>query len=282
MIKKLDLDWFLKRTNELGWVPNFYLSKPYLLVSNPQLEHWGNWVILLDNSFSLFPPVPVENEICPPESLFEDLLLKIWSDVEGWEPWRDKLSPVFLDWEYIFDSKNFKKMEGGHWETFRKNSRKWERRQPQKYPPVLIDSEVLPSYMEKEIQKLLAEWLEEKADSMEDSETMVEYLLSNPPGASIKYLMVKDRLYAILAWDYSRTYINFRYCITRPGERFLEEYVRLKFYLLPEVQQSNLLVNDGGSVGNEGLERFKDKMNPVKKRKVFSWIYKGGGKGNEN
>jgi len=59
----------------------------------------------------------------------------------------------------------------------------------------------------------------------------------------------------------------YRYCIADPDEPFLDEFMRLLFY---QRNAAGKLVIDGGVLGRPGLERFKDKLNPVKKRPVYS------------
>jgi len=46
------------------------------------------------------------------------------------------------------------------------------------------------------------------------------------------------------------------------------EYLRLQFY---QALEPDTLVNDGGALGSEGLERFKRKLNPVEVRERRSW-----------
>jgi hypothetical protein len=53
----------------------------------------------------------------------------------------------------------------------------------------------------------------------------------------------------------------------------LDEFVRYLFYTDREILSKNKFINDGGTVGNSGLERFKDKLNPFRKRKVYSYIH---------
>ncbi len=75
-------------------------------------------------------------------------------------------------------------------------------------------------------------------------------------------------------WDENHLYINYRLCIVDPSERFLDEFMRYLFYTDPLIMEQNKLVNDGGVLGNEGLKRFKDKMNPFSVRPVYSWTRK--------
>jgi len=83
-----------------------------------------------------------------------------------------------------------------------------------------------------------------------------------------------EQLMAINAWDENWEFINYRVCIVRQNEPFLDEFVRWLFYTDSQIQSSGKLVNDGGTLGSPGLERFKDKMNPYRKRITHSWIKK--------
>jgi len=87
--------------------------------------------------------------------------------------------------------------------------------------------------------------------------------------------LYKDgKLVAINIWDENYKYINYRYCIVDRKEPFLDEFVRYLFYTDLVILKTGKLVNDGGTVGNQGLEHFKDKLNPIRKRKVHSYIIK--------
>ena len=77
---------------------------------------------------------------------------------------------------------------------------------------------------------------------------------------------------AINAWDVNWKYINYRVCMVRENEPFLDEFARWLFYTDPDIIKVNKLINDGGTLGCKGLERFKDKMNPKKKVEMYSWI----------
>jgi len=75
-------------------------------------------------------------------------------------------------------------------------------------------------------------------------------------------------LVGLNVWDENYAFVNYRLCIDN-GEPYLQEFLRYLFYT-QDVLATERWVNDGGSLGREGLERFKLKLNPVAVWKVFS------------
>jgi hypothetical protein len=171
----------------------------------------------------------------------------------------------FLDWEYIFDPAHFQNMAGGSWNTFRKNVRKWPRDNPQH------EYSELPPHKAR-VQELILDWFSLREEETQDAEIIVNYLLKPHPGIRRKYMYKNGELVGINVWDWNYKYLNYRLCIAKSGERFLDEYMRWSFYVDPGTITANRMVNDGGVLGKEGLERFKDKMNPFLKRKRYSLI----------
>ena len=99
----------------------------------------------------------------------------------------------------------------------------------------------------------------------------MSYLFSG--NANVKVLVKEanpEVVLGLVGWDRNYEYTNFRYVLSRPGEAFLDEYARLLFYTDSEIHRG-LLVNDGGTLDNPNLERFKDKLNPISKRRVKTW-----------
>lgn len=242
--------------------PNFYISEPYLRLSKVKCyENYGlTWVEA--NGWALFPPLIAEYSL-----LSNDFMpKKIWSDFDNLQLGgiNDRKSQ-FLDWEYIFDPNSFKDLSGKKWEVFRKNIRKWPRNNPNWVYSGHIDKE--------ECLKLLGYWLEEKSETAQDVELMIKFIL-NDVGIEKMGLYKDGKLVAINIWDENYKYINYRYCIVDRKEPFLDEFVRYLFYTDLVILKTGKLVNDGGTVGNQGLEHFKDKLNPIRKRKVHSYIIK--------
>jgi hypothetical protein len=220
----------------------------------------NNWVWVEANKWCLFPPLPLNGDVTPYPNL------KVWSDFYDLHPDYDKLE--FLDNEYIFNPNEFADLSGGRWEVFRKNIRKW----PKEHPKWTYCDDC----DEEQVRKVLGNWLEEKMKTVLDADILVEFAFtSNLIGIYRKYLYDGEgTLVAINVWDQNWKYINFRYCIIDMSQPYLDEFARYLFYTDPDIQISGKLINDGGSLGNKGLEKFKDKLNPVRKREVYSWFNK--------
>jgi hypothetical protein len=244
---------YLERANQLNITPNFWLSREYLLTQE-DIEFKSNrkamW--LQEDEVMVFPPLPIDSHYlherdCPP--------LLIWSDFENYS----KGEPVeFLDWEYVYDPNNFLDLSGGKWKIFRKNSRKWDRVNKNWY------YSSTPPHNTGDIKKLLIKWLEcRKEQEIEDSESLLWFIFN---GSKRDFLYRGDELVGMNIWDSNGAAIMYRYCIIDPKEPFLDEFTRLLFYKsIP-----NRLVLDGGCLGNPGLEKFKDRLNPIKKRAIYS------------
>jgi len=148
-------------------------------------------------------------------------------------------------------------MAGGHWATFRKNSRK--------FPNRILDELFYVTVQKgetKQIADLLDIWVQ-RFEAVEDHETLINFAFNGNNRAAL--FGVNGKLYGINIWDENFYYVNYRYSICG-NEPFLAEYMRLLFY--QDIQRRGKLVNDGGMVGNLQLKRFKEKMNPLKIREV--------------
>jgi hypothetical protein len=263
-LKKIEIRTYLKRAEELGIDPNFYLSEAYLILSNAVCHTKRGWVWISEGDWCLFPPLPLNPLaiVLPPYEL-----RKIWSDFEGKSP--NYFHSEFLDWEYILNPTHFNNLSGGKWESYRKNVRKW--------PKIHPNWEYSNIFIGKEIQELLGEWLEGKKDNVQDADLLATFIIipqdDSFMGIYRKFLYDSDgKLVAINVWDENYKYINYRYCIVKDKNPYLDEFARYLFYTDPEIQAKGKLINDGGSIGNKGLEKFKDKLNPVRKREVHSWF----------
>jgi len=169
----------------------------------------------------------------------------------------------FLDYNFIYDSKRFLDLSGGDFQTFRKNSRKFINRNPDKKFVYRDASD------KDDLTEFLLEWLEKKEGVIHDDEVIIKYLES---GENRKVLVDEnDVVYGVNIWDENYCYINYRYCFCKPGQ-YLSEYLRLLFYTSPEVQLSGKLVNDGGCLGDDNLFKFKMKLNPVKINKIYTGL----------
>lgn len=259
---KRNIKHYLTRAKELEIIPNFYLSLPYLELSNVKCFSNNGWIWIEDENWILFPPLrlsKVKEEIP---------IKKIWSDFENKKNLiKSGFVKEFLDWEYLFDPISFNNMAGSSWAVYRKNIRKWPKHHKNwLYCDYINDSEACD---------LVGNWLENKIETIQDGELLAQYSLIKHPEIHRKALYDENkRLVAINAWDENWYYINYRICIVKQKESFLDEFMRSLFYTDTKIQAKGKLINDGGIVGNKGLERFKNKMNPINKRKIYSLILK--------
>lgn len=256
---KLTIDAYLRLARQLGIRPNFWLSREYLSIQDVSVEAEGGAFWIQEEDWTLFPPLPLSGEWGAPEYPLPQGM-RIWSDFDNLA-----LGDVinFLDWEYVYDSNRFQDLVGGGWATFRKNARKWERGKKWRYtyePPP-----------DDAITTLLTDWLahrsQDESEPVEDHESLLWFVFQ---GSWRAFLFDRDRLVGVNVWDENEPYLIFRYCIAAPGEPFLDEFTRLLFYR----SVPGRLVIDGGTLGHVGLEQFKDKLLPVRKRRVYSRIIK--------
>ena len=270
---KVPFNLYLNRAKRIKLIPNFFISVPYLKLSNVKGFMEDGWVWIEDEEWLLFPPLSLttNNHHCP----FISKLKNVWSDFESLHPSPNFSKKEFLDWEYIFNPTHFNDLSGGKWETYRKNIRKWPRTHENWKYLDYIDT----ISNRTKIRYLLADWMEIKMENLQDYDLIINYILGYHSNVHFKFLYhIKDKLnpiydlYAINVWDENWMYINYRYCIIKKDNPYLDEFARYLFYTDPIIQRKGKLINDGGCLGNEGLERFKDKLNPVKKRAVYSWI----------
>lgn len=236
------------------------MSESYLTLSKVQLMERNGWLWLKDKYWVLFPALPPE-----PITTEAPEIDRIWALFSN--DTSMNIHYHFLDWQYLFRPSDFLNMNGHRWEVFRKNSRKWSNRNPDwKY--------TADKPTDSEAGLLIAEWLEQKRNDVHDGELLAWFAHFNTDLPIFrKYLYNKSgELVAINAWDENWMFVNYRVCIVKIGEPFLDEFIRLLFYTDPFVIGMNKIVNDGGTLGHEGLERFKDKMNPFQKTRIYSWI----------
>ncbi len=258
---------YLKLLEKSNITPNFWISEEYFHKAQLKEIELPNCIVISDGEWTMFPPLSKDG------GFLDQIMVphKIWSDFLEWKPPIINLSPKFLDLEFIYSPKDFLKMEGGKWATFRKNCRKW----PRRFGDGNLTYDWIHTYIQHhrsaDLNDLLASWLEKKGEEkIEDDEVMMAYIFE---GKMRKLLWDrKGKIYGMNIFDENFKFLNFRFCICRP-EEFLSEYLRFLFYTDPIIQNKNKLVNDGGILGNPRLKAFKDKLNPCKVRSVFSWIF---------
>lgn len=259
---------YLNNLKAQGIDPNFWCSEEYAgkagLIERKIRD--GGTVRVLDpaTGWDVLPPIHPTDGYSHgwkgPE--------RIWSDFEGYNP--EGYNKHFLDYEYIYDPRAFTDMSGGKWMVFRKNSRKWPRRHGHAGSYMSVEFAAPERW---EIEELLVSWLGTLPEDGEvhDDEVMLKYAFE---GEHRVCLWDKDtKLIGMNVWDSNWRFNNFRYSICQP-QPFLAEYMRLLFYTQPEIlagAQNGKLVNDGGILDRPSLKTFKDKMNPLRVRKVHSW-----------
>lgn len=267
-MNKQDACLFISRAKALGIIPNFWLSEQYLqLQSEARLEQNERMIWVQEGDFAIFPPLPKTGRL---GDLKGHPKVKIWSDFANYSVGK----PIaFLDWEYSYRSDDFNDLPGKEWAVFRKNIRKWPKANPN-WEYVVHPSQQ-PS--RQDIEGLLIRWLEARPDMViEDDSSFFwfalegkhrAFLFKQPLGPGTSKILV-----GMNVWDeYDDRYLIYRYCLVDPEESFLDEFLRYRFYQF----QPHKIVIDGGTLGNPGLERFKDRLNPFRKRNIFSKVWKG-------
>ncbi len=273
------LDYWMTRLERLGITPNFYCSTAYLTASGAQcyLTDDARWAYVIDvtddgDEICMFPPVPATDEVAAevPRAEWPALFDLIWSDFGGGAHTPPGYEARLLDYQYIYDQVELAEAAGSALATFRKNARKWPAR-----TGLMLQSKAVVRIDNAEVQDLCADWLEAHQTVVQDAGNMLTYLLTLPPGAIVRGMVDNyGCLRALVAYDINFHYINFRYCLTRPDEPFLEDYVRKLFYSSPVALMNvgRRFINDGGVVDSPGLMKFKDRLCPVERRECHSWV----------
>lgn len=249
-----------------GIDPNFFISSTYLSQEGIKAYMENNWVWLEESGQPLFPALPLY--MTKESDVWDFPYVKdYWCGFDGdvgneWMRLKDK---QFLDYQYLYDPKNFINLSGGKWESFRKNVRKFLKRYHNYAYNTKRDYD--------DVRILLGEWLKKHRENVQDAEFIINCILTPSRDSEVYVKCLYDENGTLLAinWaDENYKYINYRFVITN-GEPYVDEFARYCFYTDIVIQQKNKLVNDGGCLGFKGLEKFKDKLNPVKKIKMYSW-----------
>lgn len=233
--------------------PNFWCAKEYW-----EKAHWSVWEIRGDSPNKGFGVLDEDGVLMLPLLSTDGEVLE-----NGWCSLlyqKNAEGLPFLDWNYMYEPWNFNRMEGGKWACFRKNSAKW---------PIRNEN-----YSWKDVGQdggrgeldLFTKWSDNR-EKIEDGDLLIQYLLK---GENRRFLYRENQLIAWLAWDKNYWATNFRWLITDPEEAFLEEYCRRYFF--QNIAPPFGIVNDGGCLGNPGLEAFKNKLNPTEKIPIYGGI----------
>jgi hypothetical protein len=252
--------------------PNFFCSDEFFHRSNIEEVEQNGYVYWEGDNWIVCPPIEEKTGKLIDSREFE-FKNGIWSSFQNWNPSID-CKKSFLDFEYLYNPRDFLDLSGGKWQVFRKNIKKFPGRygkSPLKYeiPNRLIDKKGTV-FVIAQINDLLISWLEGNPgrNVIEDAEVLHNFILN---GDNRKILIDKDlNILGVNVWDYNYRYINFRFSICRPY-KFLSEYLKYLFYTDPIIYYANTIVNDGGTMGNENLEKFKNKLNPVERLQLFTY-----------
>jgi len=254
--------WALLEQSPL--VPNFWMTEEYVQRKGLQwVEEDGEWGWQeLEEGGWIFPPIHNTG----PNLFGFDLKAPCWAGflVKAMDVSWDQAMNM-LDQQFIYDPKQFMDLTGSRWKVFRKNVRKY----PDRFPGFLEYKSIQPGEYDLELTEMLLNWA--GAKEVQDNEVMVDYLFNG----NQRWGLFRDgKLEGVNVADENHKHLIFRYCLDC-GIPFLNEYLRWKFYTDPYVQSSGKLVNDGGSLGSQGLFTFKMKLNPVEVYHVVTTLKKG-------
>jgi hypothetical protein len=252
--------FLLSRSNHL---PNFWCSYEYF--------QKAGWVVRKNRTIGPLPDLNMECYWGVFDSGGQLMLPYISGFVEfkagncwaGFSTSTKRHLDYLLDHEFIYDPKHFLDLGGGQWRMVRKNLR---------WAEIDADEGFYVSFTRADMGEI-SELIESvAADGSEwyDPEVMVRYLFH---GENRLYLrgFKTGKLYGIMVFDMNWNYINFRYCIVRPGYRGLSDTARVSFYQEIAKTYQGRLVNDGGSLGSEGLYRYKMRLNPIKINEIYTY-----------
>jgi len=260
----LDDSVYLQAMKEGKIEPNFYCSLEYFQKAHCHEVIENGLVTVMDRSnCPLLPSINLIDRKTHPYLLADG----IWADLVGFRPFLTtiQMDKTFLDYNYIYDPQNFQEMRGSQWATFRKNSRKF----PNRYGNEKLRWTKNISFNNK-LESFGLDVIKDFRDNqIHDAGVMLSCLFK---GKNRWFLIdIKtNNILAVNIWDDNHLYVNYRFalCMDIP---FLSEYIRLSFYRQMVKEKPGKLVNDGGVLDRPTLKAFKDKLNPVKVNKVYSW-----------
>jgi hypothetical protein len=251
------LQWMIKK----GHIPNFWCSNIYIL-TKCLLGEWkyvdevlSGFKIADEDIWALPPMKECANNI--------DFIPGVaWAEFLDFIPLN---TSKVLDRQYIYDPNKFIKMEGGEFQVFRKNVKKFPRRNMG-----VRERYLSPEELYKETEKILLEWAGNK--QLYDIDTFIRLCFYSPYRQGI---FLKNELVALNIFDGWQENIFYRICIHKPLE-YLNEYSRATFYKAMTIYgnniHSNLIVNDGGDLDNENIAKFKKKLCPKEIKLCYTSI----------
>lgn len=257
--KEVPFSVYLARLESLGIAPNFWCSEEYIDAAN--------WSTLCSPTDTLWV-VDEEYNIMLPGIGMDSGEYGFWAGFSELLPPKENAEIWdFLDYEFIYMPSRFLSIEGPEWSASRKNMR-WAVQDAGE--PLWLQNASLFAEKDTYIETFFGEWMEaNESTEIYDPEVLVKYIYAGRNRLFLRGL-TSGKVYGIIAWDDNFKYINFRYCLVLPNIRGLSDLARITFYryiarLFPEK-----LVNDGGSLGNPGLERYKKRLNPITINSIYS------------
>ena len=249
---------YLQLLEERKIRPNFWCSQEYFERAGFGEVEEDGWIHVVDEESDVILPPMKPNGICL-------LPFEFWADLIDCSEFRKLHNATFLDYEYIYNPKDFQDMAGKKWQVFRKNCRKY----PNRADEPLYYEKFDPEIQDKKLDEFLEIWAEDiKWDEIHDGHIMIDYIQN---GYNREVLIdYHGDIHGMNIFDENYMFINFRYCICLDVP-FLSEYLRYLFYINRCSQDK--LVNDGGVLDNPKLKKFKDKLNPVEVNKIYSWRF---------
>jgi len=174
----------------------------------------------------------------------------------------------FLDYQFIYDPKNFRELSGGEWRKIRHNLTISKRELNESLGIVLTGRNCSLS----SFKDFMLTWQNLKQESeLYDPEIMVKFLINGDHRLLFMGLDSK-KIYGIAVFDLTPIFINFRYCEVLPGITGLSDYCRVEFYQWIDKHYPNKLVNDGGSLDKPSLYKYKQFLNPMSVSKIRSLL----------
>lgn len=262
---------YIADLGRLGVLPNFFVSADYFTAAGAVAElindAWYIWNGYGDGL--LLPIVRRDHSMRKSPAQWMEGIAEIWSTFPV--PHQCVVMPdfgelSFLDHNFIYDPRSFVEMKGGVWSTFRKNSRKPEKMGVTDVPFSVLDRHTRATARDRML-RLLSKWADGRG-CVHDPDIMI-WFIQNAEG--VQLFQLQGKIVAFNIYDYNHSYVNFRYCITDPEIPFLSEFARREFYRAIDDKKLGRLVNDGGSLGYEGLYKFKQKLNPVQVYESNTW-----------
>jgi hypothetical protein len=236
--------------------PNHFVSRPWFELSGwtINISQGSKKVIcLMEDDDPIFPALSLEGD----KAAIEEGPCRI--DHHGLST---SLIKQKFDDEFIYRAGDFHSDQlDGKPRIFRKSCRAFVKQHPH------WSYNRLQPYHRTDALSFIFKWLGEKlGDDIHYLDQMLAYIESGRDGIEVHGLWEKGDLLGLTIADHNWHFINFRYCFTLAP--YASEFIRLCFYRL---WAPDTLINDGGSLDNESLRRFKEKLGPHQVRERQSW-----------